>query len=67
MCYGPQEATLEERMEWVELLYHEIQVYTTLHLATAHLTEKDFRPFYHELGKRKAFLMEYLPPLRKNA
>jgi len=66
MCYGQQEASLEEKMAWVELLYSEIQVYKTLQAAAANLPEKDWRPFYQELGKKRSFLLDYLPPLRTN-
>jgi len=63
--YGKELASLNERMDWIELLYHEVQLYKTLQVAVDGLPEKDFQPLFHEIGKKKAFLLEYLPPLRK--
>jgi len=66
MQYGPLPATLNERMEWVELLYHEAQAYKTLIEFASDFPEKDFREIYLKIGSKKKFLLDYLPPLRKH-
>ena len=64
--YGPYPACLDQRMEWVEHLFKEIQIYKMLVNASRELPEADLMRLEFEVGRRKQFLVDYLPMLRTN-
>ena len=64
--YGVDPSTLVERIEWIELLYQEVQVYKILVKAAAeHYTENP-ASLDLEIYRRKAILLNNLPELMED-
>jgi len=64
--YGRYPASLEEKMEMIESLYQEIQVYKALKNASKELKPYDLAQLNFEIERRAKALEEQLPQLRKN-
>jgi len=61
--YGIEPATLEQRMEWIEFLHHEIQLYKLLVEAAERQSTYNPASLTLEIERRKTKLLYHLPEL----